>query len=48
MSLKLNMRLSMQDVNKINSLKKRHGFVQTSDLIRYLLTKELDSTGKTH
>jgi hypothetical protein len=39
---KLNMRLTSKDIEKINTLKELHGFEQTSDLIRYLLTKELD------
>ena len=43
---KLNMRLSEYDKTKIQQLKEIHGFEQTSDLIRYLLTKELDLNNK--
>ena len=43
---KLNMRLYEYDIIKIQKLKEKYGFLQTSELFRYLLTKELDSTQK--
>ena len=36
------MRLNKFDNEKINKLKEIHKFEQTSDLIRYLLTKEME------
>jgi|GEM_PF-6462466 len=42
MSTKLAMRLNSTDIEKINTLKEIHRFEQTSDLIRYLITKELE------
>ena len=47
MSSKLAMRLNSKDLEKINTLKEMHRFEQTSDLIRYLITKELDSARRT-
>lgn len=44
MSTKLAMRLNSKDIEKINTLKEIHRFEQTSDLIRYLITKELELT----
>ena len=36
------MRLTPNDEDKINVLKKRYGFTQSSDLIRYLLTNTIE------
>ena len=47
MSAKFAMRLNSKDLEKINTLKELHRFEQTSDLIRYLITKELESTRRT-
>ena len=38
MSYRFNMRLTDMDEEKITLLKKRYGFVQTSELFRFLLT----------
>lgn len=38
MSYRFNMRLTDMDEEKITVLKKRYGFVQTSELFRFLLT----------
>jgi hypothetical protein len=38
MSYRFNMRLTDMDEEKITLLKKRYGFVQTSELFRYILT----------
>lgn len=47
MSAKFAMRLNSKDLEKINTLKELHRFEQTSDLIRYLITKELESSRRT-
>ena len=39
---KLNMRLSENDKIKIQKLKEKYGFLQTTELIRYILTKEIE------
>lgn len=46
MSAKLNMRLTSKDEEKIELLKQRYGFNQTSQLIRYLLTNSVESIRK--
>jgi Arc/MetJ-type ribon-helix-helix transcriptional regulator len=40
------MKLNPKDEEKINILKERYGFSQTSELIRYLLTNTLEEIRK--
>lgn len=40
------MRLTEMDEEKVKFLKKRYGFSQTSELIRYLLTNTYEQTKK--
>jgi len=39
---KFNMKLSKMDEEKINFLKQRYGYTQTSELIRHLLTNTVE------
>lgn len=42
MSYKFTIRLTPRDEEKINSLKERYGYTQTSELIRFLLTSQYE------
>lgn len=46
LSYRFNMRLTEMDEEKVKFLKKRYGFSQTSELIRYLLTNTYEQTKK--
>lgn len=43
---KLNIRLTENDIRRINKLKDKYGFTQTGELIRFLLAKDTDEIKK--
>lgn len=48
---KLNMKLTTRDEENVNMLKERYGFVQTSELVRFLLinaTEQIRREGYEH